>query len=114
MPLVYLDYENNEGNVFSGTAPLYPTMPVYAKQLGFSSVVVGTIYTIFPICGVIGKPFIGAMGDRWKAHKKLLLLFETLIMLSYFFIQFVPGLPQANNPPTVDVSCDSQVSFQVG
>lgn len=34
---------------FTATAPVVPFIPVYAKQLGYSAVVVGLIYTILPI-----------------------------------------------------------------
>lgn len=40
-------------------------MPTYAKQLGFSSFVVGTIYLILPIIGLLAKPSFGAISDRY-------------------------------------------------
>lgn len=40
-------------------------MQVYARQLGFSTFVVGTIYTILPILGLISKPLFGALADRY-------------------------------------------------
>lgn len=49
----------------SGTGCVQPFMQVYARQLGFSSFVVGTIYTILPILGLISKPLFGALADRY-------------------------------------------------
>lgn len=40
-------------------------MPVFARQLGFSTFVVGTIYSILPILGLISKPLFGALADRF-------------------------------------------------
>lgn len=39
-------------------------MPVYARQLGFSTFVVGTIYSILPILGLVAKPLFGALADK--------------------------------------------------
>ena len=50
--------------LFLGTAPVVPFMPTLAKQLGYSSVVVGTMYTILPIIGMIAKPIFGFIADR--------------------------------------------------
>lgn len=49
----------------TGTAPVVPFMPTLAKQLGFSSVVVGTIYTILPLIGLLVKPLFGAIADKY-------------------------------------------------
>lgn len=50
--------------IFTGTAPVVPFMPTLGKQLGFSSVVVGNIYTILPIVGMLVKPIFGAIADK--------------------------------------------------
>lgn len=41
-----------------------PFMPTLARQLGFSTVVIGTMYTILPIVGMLAKPFFGFVADR--------------------------------------------------
>lgn len=50
--------------VIAGTAPVVPFMPTLARQLGFSTVVVGTVYTILPIIGLLVKPLFGFVADR--------------------------------------------------
>lgn len=42
-----------------------PFMPVFARQLGVSTFVVGIIYSILPILGLIAKPLFGAVADRY-------------------------------------------------
>lgn len=51
-------------------------MPTLAKQLGFSSVIVGYIYTVLPIIGMLAKPIFGAIADRFHRQKKLFLFFQ--------------------------------------
>lgn len=50
--------------VYKATAPVVPFMPTLARQLGFSTVVVGTVYTILPIIGLLVKPLFGFLADR--------------------------------------------------
>lgn len=65
-------------------------MPTFAKQLGFSSVVVGSIYTILPIMGMIAKPSMGAVADRFHCQKLLFLGFMLLTIVSFFLVLFIP------------------------
>jgi len=39
-------------------------MPTLAGQLGYSPAVVGTMYTILPIIGMLAKPLFGYIADR--------------------------------------------------
>jgi hypothetical protein len=54
---------------------------------------VGIIYTVLPIIGLISKPLFGAIGDRFKIQKKLFLLFQLVIIVSFFSILFIPPIP---------------------
>lgn len=47
-----------------GTAPVVPFLSTYARQLGFSSVTVGLVYTIIPIFGMVAKPTMGVIADK--------------------------------------------------
>ncbi|KAJ4443502.1 hypothetical protein ANN_05174, partial [Periplaneta americana] len=75
-------------------------LPLYARQLGFSSMVVGTIYTILPITGMLAKPIFGMMADYFQLQKTLFLACQTVMFLAYFVIQFIPEIP-AENPVTL-------------
>lgn len=78
-----------------GTAPVVPYMPTLARQLGFSSVVVGTMYTILPIIGMLAKPTFGAIADRFQRQKLLFMIFQVgfnlLLLLLYIHIPSFPG-----------------------
>lgn len=52
-------------SLFEGTGSVVPFMPVYARQLGFSTFVVGSIYSILPILGLVAKPLFGALADKF-------------------------------------------------
>lgn len=75
----------------SAIAPGQTAMPVYAQTLGFSSFVVGTVWTILPIASLILKPICGAIADKFKWHKSVMLIVAAITGLSYFVIQFIPS-----------------------
>lgn len=77
----------------AGSAPIVPFLPVYARQLGFSSFVVGTIYAVLPIFGMLSKPLFGAAADYFKQQKTLFLLFQVRLPSTFIamvkFIMFL-------------------------
>lgn len=75
-------------------------MPVLARQLGFSSIVVGTIYSILPIVGLLTKPLFGLIADRFQSHKILFILSQALTAVAFFCIMFIPNIAT-----TVDFHC---------
>ena len=95
----------------SGTAPIVPFLPVYARQLGLSSVIVGMIYTVLPITGMLAKPIFGAIADRWRLQKILFLAFQVLTVISFFVIQFIPQIPSTARLATLD--CDAVTYFKM-
>ncbi|XP_031631871.1 major facilitator superfamily domain-containing protein 6-A isoform X2 [Contarinia nasturtii] len=69
-------------------------MPVYARQLGFSTFVVGTIYSILPILGLISKPLFGVIADRYQRHKLMFVIFIVIAIGAFSSIQFIPPIPK--------------------
>lgn len=67
-------------------------MPVLARQLGFSSVVVGTIYSILPIIGLLTKPVFGFVADKFQSHRLLFILAQGLTAVAFFCIMFIPNI----------------------
>ncbi|EAA09500.5 AGAP005188-PA [Anopheles gambiae str. PEST] len=78
----------------AGTAPVVPFMPTLVRQLGFSTVIVGTIYTVLPIVGMLVKPLFGIIADRFQRQKLLFLIFQILTAVPFFLIMFIPAIPQ--------------------
>ncbi|XP_064551515.1 major facilitator superfamily domain-containing protein 6-A isoform X1 [Drosophila montana] len=75
----------------AGTAPVVPLMSPLAIQLGYSPVVVGTMYTILPIVGLLAKPLFGYIADRYHRHRFLFLGGQLLTAVAFFMILFVPA-----------------------
>lgn len=48
----------------SATAPIVPFMATFARQLGFSTVTVGYIYTLLPFAALVVRPVLGFVADK--------------------------------------------------
>ncbi|KOC63116.1 Major facilitator superfamily domain-containing protein 6 [Habropoda laboriosa] len=94
----------------AATGPVVPFLPTIAKQLGFSGFLVGTIYTILPISGLVAKPLFGALADKFKIHKILLLIFQTIVAIAMFTIHFIPEI---DNNANYTLICDGDASLQI-
>jgi hypothetical protein len=78
-------------------------LPTIAKQLGFSGLLVGTMYTVLPISGLIAKPLFGCLADKFKIHKIFFILFQVILTVSFFTINFIPEVkPSAKTTLTCD------------
>lgn len=77
-------------------------LPTIAKQLGYSTIVVGTIYCILPILSLIVKPIVGAIVDQFRVKKTLFLTFILLTALTAFSLMFVPEIPLES---TAELNC---------
>ncbi|XP_017840545.2 major facilitator superfamily domain-containing protein 6-A isoform X2 [Drosophila busckii] len=91
-----------------GTAPVVPFMPQLARQLGYSSVVVGTMYMILPIIGMLAKPLFGYIADRFNRHRFLFLAGQLITAVAFFLIMFVPAVDKPL--PEVQFHCHAGIS----
>lgn len=100
--------------------PILPFLPVYGKQLGVSTLVMGSITAILPILFLIAKPIFGFLVDYFYSWRKtifIILLGATSI--SYICLYFLPVLPgpilpdhSFNNISCTSLSyCSSEVHF---
>jgi MFS family permease len=96
-----------------GTAPVVPFLPIYARQLGLSSIVVGTIYTVLPITGMLAKPLFGAIADRYKLQKMLFLAFQIVTAVSFFLIQFIPEIRAGSTSSAATLDCNAYTYFKM-
>uniref|UniRef100_A0A1B6D4I8 Major facilitator superfamily associated domain-containing protein n=1 Tax=Clastoptera arizonana TaxID=38151 RepID=A0A1B6D4I8_9HEMI len=94
----------------SGTAPIVPFLPTYAKQLGFSPLIVGLIYTFLPIMGMIAKPIMGVAADRFRCQKLLFQSCLLLTIISLFAILFVPAIPSESK---VELHCNQESFLKI-
>lgn len=64
-----------------------------ARQLGYSASIVGLIYFVLPIVGMLAKPVFGAIADRFHRQKFLFLLFQFIIIVSFASVLLIPAIP---------------------
>lgn len=83
-------------------------LPTIGKQLGFSAAVVGTIYTVLPISGLLAKPLFGSLADKFRLHKTFFLIFETILAIAFFSIYFIPEIDRSAN---VTLICDNDLPY---
>ncbi|XP_012138010.1 sugar baby transporter isoform X2 [Megachile rotundata] len=94
----------------AATGPIVPFLPTIAKQIGFSGLLVGTIYTILPVSGLIAKPLFGGLADKFKIHKLLFLLFQVVVAVAMFTILFIPKMDRT---AVVTLNCDGEASLEI-
>ncbi|EFA00564.1 major facilitator superfamily domain-containing protein 6 [Tribolium castaneum] len=92
----------------AGTGPVQPFLSTYARQLGFSATIVGLIYTILPISGMLAKPIVGAIADRFRCQKLMFLAAQLLTAAAFLAINFSPEIPKDQK---VHFACDGDAVF---
>ncbi|KAL6262571.1 hypothetical protein P5V15_005363 [Pogonomyrmex californicus] len=90
--------------------PIVPYLSVYGKQLGVSSVVIGSIVAILPIAYLIATIIFGYIADYFNTWRKA--IFMTILVLTtvfYIFLYFLPSIPEPILPdhPFQNISCES-------
>lgn len=98
-------------NIFVlGLAPILSFLPTIAKQLGYSTIVVGTIYCILPILSLITKPIVGVIVDQLRVKKALFLTFILITALTSFSLMFVPEISLES---TAELNCHDMTFLNV-
>ncbi|GFO30857.1 major facilitator superfamily domain-containing protein 6-like [Plakobranchus ocellatus] len=93
---------------------LLPFIPVYMPQLGLTVPETGIIYGIMPFVGFFVRPLIGAIADKYKKHKMMLISVTLLSGLFYFLLVFVPSRASPKNKNLImetKFECNTQDSF---
>ncbi|KAH1027493.1 major facilitator superfamily domain-containing protein 6 [Dendroctonus ponderosae] len=71
--------------------PILPQLPVYGKEMGISTVVMGTVTGILPISFLIAKPLFGLLVDFYRNYRKTIFMLIIFTMaLSFTGIAFIP------------------------
>ncbi|XP_063697661.1 major facilitator superfamily domain-containing protein 6-A [Culicoides brevitarsis] len=91
----------------AGTAPVVPFVPTIIKQLGFSPSVLGTIYAVLPIVGLLSKPLFCGLADKFHKQKMFFLLFQFITAISFFSFIFIPSIVKETD---VKLDCNENIS----
>lgn len=77
---------------FAAMGPILPQLSVYGKELGISSVVMGTITGILPFAFLLAKPLFGLLVDIYRNYRKIIFMSLILVMtISYTVMNFIPA-----------------------
>ncbi|XP_064212552.1 major facilitator superfamily domain-containing protein 6-A [Tribolium castaneum] len=72
--------------------PILPQLSVYGKELGISSVVMGTITGILPFAFLFAKPLFGLLVDIYRDYRKTIFMMLIIVMtVSYTVMNFIPA-----------------------
>ncbi|XP_060874398.1 major facilitator superfamily domain-containing protein 6-B-like [Metopolophium dirhodum] len=77
--------------VLAGSAPIIPFLSTISMQRGYSSVIVGLIFTLLPLPALIVRPVVGAMTDKYKCRKIVLITLIVINCLIVCVLMFIPG-----------------------
>lgn len=71
--------------------PILPQLQVYGKELGISSVVMGSITGVLPIVFLVAKPAFGMLVDVCRNYRKAIFMMLICTMtFSYALMNFIP------------------------
>ncbi|CAG5129735.1 unnamed protein product [Candidula unifasciata] len=91
---------------------LLPFIGIYMLHLGLTTEETGLIYGVMPFIGFFVRPLIGALSDKYKKHKLVLILVTAFSGIFYFLLVFVPHRP---SPAQLEIhtnfACSTQNSY---
>ncbi|KAL5236076.1 hypothetical protein ACI65C_003486 [Semiaphis heraclei] len=74
-----------------GAAPIYPFLSTISKQRGYSSIIIGLIFTIIPFLGLVVRPAVGAITDKYKCRKSTFILSIGIMSIFISILMLIPG-----------------------
>ncbi|XP_044737446.1 major facilitator superfamily domain-containing protein 6 [Chrysoperla carnea] len=90
--------------------PILPQINVYGKQLGISSVVMGSITAVLPLLFLVSKPAFGYIIDYFSSARKTIFLGLLIVLgTSYSLLYFLPE-PARHQVPFSNVYNFTQAS----
>lgn len=71
--------------------PILPQLSVYGKEMGISSVVMGSVNGILPIMFLLAKPAFGLLVDIYRNYRKTIFMGLIILMTTaYSLMGFIP------------------------
>ncbi|VVC36471.1 Major facilitator superfamily domain,Major facilitator superfamily associated domain [Cinara cedri] len=74
-----------------GFSPYMPFLTTIARQRGYSAFVVGFMNMLQPIPGLVARPIIGALTDRYKCRRAVFITSIVLIFSLMCMLWVIPG-----------------------
>ena len=79
-----------------GGSPVVPFGSLIGRQLGVKPASMGVIFALMPCAGLVLKPLLGGIADKYGAKKKVLMLVILSAMLNYSLLPLLPSLPTSS------------------
>lgn len=74
--------------------PILPQLPVFGKEMGISSVIMGTITGCLPFAFLIAKPLFGIIVDLYRDYRKSIFILLIIIMtVAFALMNFITTKP---------------------
>lgn len=89
--------------VRTGCAPLSPFLPTMAKQRGYSAFVVGLIFSLQSIPGLMAKVIFGMLTDKYNCRRSVFISTTVVTLLLVGAMLSIPGKDGAGKIDDSDV-----------
>lgn len=77
---------------FPAMGPILPQLAVFGKEMGISSVVMGSINGVLPILFLLAKPLFGIVVDVYRNYRKTIFMGLIVVMTtSYALMNLIPA-----------------------
>jgi MFS family permease len=86
-------------------------MGLYMKQIGMTRSQTGIIYGLMPFIGFLVRPLFGAIADKHKKHKMLLIISFILTGLCFNLMLFVPSKQLEHTSVKTEIMCSQADSY---
>merc|ERR1719232_2591045 len=71
------------------------------RQLGITANSMGTVFCAVPIAGIIIKPFLGGVADKYNIKKYVLMGVIFSAILHFYSLQYIPPMPLEDYSSTI-------------
>ena len=79
-----------------GGSPVVPFGSLVGRQLGVSPASIGLTFLLMPLAGLVIKPLLGGLADKYGAKKRVLMLVILSAMVFYSILPLLPNLPTSS------------------
>lgn len=90
---------------------LLPFMTLYMKQIGITESQAGITYGLMPFIGFLVRPIFGAVADKFKYHKQLLIVSCVLTGVFFNLLLLVPYEHSAHTQVHTNIMCSNGDSY---
>jgi len=76
---------------------------IIAKQRGYSAFIVGLIFMLQPIPGMLIRPIVGAVTDKYKCRRSVFIASTIIIFVLVCLLSIIPGTTAKEEMNDLDV-----------